>query len=89
MTYRIKAEWLTDCETDEQVKERTDFIVSSRAFRDLLKSLLEKRIQGLEKRGMSEEDYKEPELLARMAFRNGQMSALFAIYELLQVTKGD
>ena len=83
----LKVEWYTGCTTDDERKAREQLVLNSRRLLEVMTKIIEARVNSVERTGLKEEDYSDPELLPRMAFRNGKVSELLSLHALLELTK--
>ena len=75
--------WFKGLKTPEEKKAREEFVRNNILFAELLLSILSDRYQMVEKKGFKEEDYAQAGWQTLQAFRNGKLSELTEIAELL------
>lgn len=79
----IPALWLRGCKTPEERAARVDYVKRQKPFLDLLKEILLDRLEMVERKGLREEDYLDSNWVFLQAFRNGKVSELKELLEIM------
>jgi hypothetical protein len=86
---KLPLEWYTGCTTDEEKKAREILVRNSVQFSTLLMQILARKADGIERKGMNEEDYADTSWMTLQAFRNGKLAQLTELAELFKFLKGN
>jgi hypothetical protein len=81
--------WYKGCRTDEEKRNREEFIRNSTQICSLFLSILQDRYELVERRGFKEEDYAEAGWVTLQAFRNGKLAELNDLGELFSFLNPD
>ena len=74
--------WFTGCSTLEEKEARETLIRNSTQFAELILSILMKRAEAVDRKGLKEEDYADTSWVTLQAFRNGRLAELTELADL-------
>jgi hypothetical protein len=85
----LPIEWLVGCNTPEEKKARENLVRNSTEFSKLLLTILSRKYESIDRKGLREEDYSDTSWVTLQAFRNGKLAQLTELADLFTYLKGN
>jgi hypothetical protein len=88
LSKQLPIEWFAGCSTPEEKKARELLVRNSTEFSKLLLFILSRKAEGIDRKGLREEDYSDTSWVTLQAFRNGKLAQLTELADLFTHIKG-
>ena len=85
---KLPIEWYVGCTTKEEKEARETLVRNSTQFATLFLTILQRRADIVERKGLKEDDYRDTSWMILQAYRNGKLAEMTELADLFSFIKG-